>query len=89
MATQELAGFLAAIILAQKTGLIDKIINAKNGEVPIDPGLIKPPPPEPKKPFIDSGVCLTKREYVDQWGPVTEKEYREYIQMSGCRIQSI
>ena len=29
MATQELAGFLAAIILAQKTGLIDKILNAR------------------------------------------------------------
>ena len=45
MATQELAGFLAAIILAQKTGLIDKILNAKNG----DGGLIGPPAPPAKR----------------------------------------
>jgi len=85
MATQELAGFLAAVILAQKTGLIDKIFNAKNG----DGGLIGPPAPPPKEdePVLpDSGVCLTKAQYVKRWGPVTEQEYREYIQLSGCRI---
>ena len=85
MATQELAGFLAAIILAQKTGLIDKLLDTKNG----DGGLIGPPAPPPKEdePFIPKvGVCLTKEQYVRRWGPVSEQEYRKYIQLSGCRI---
>jgi len=85
MATQELAGFLAAIILAQKTGLINKILDAKNG----DGGLIGPPAPPPKDTedkyqYPPEGVCYSKAQYIHKWGPVTEKEYREYIQMSGC-----
>jgi len=85
MATQELAGFLAAIIFASKTGLIDKFINAKNG----DGGLIGPPVPPPKDTedkfqYPPEGVCYSKAQYVHRWGPVTEKEYREYINLSGC-----
>jgi len=85
MATQELAGFAAALIFASKTGLLDKFIKTKNG----DGGPYGPPEPpqEDDKPvFPDSGVCLTKAQYVKRWGPVTEQEYRQYIQMSGCRV---
>lgn len=85
MATQELAGFLAMILLASKTGLIKKITNTENGNGgPY--GSPEPPQEEDKPVFPDSGVCLTKAQYVKRWGPVTEQEYREYIQMSGCRI---
>jgi hypothetical protein len=88
MATQELAGFLAAIILAQRTGLIDKLLDTKNG----DGGLIGPPAPPPKDdlPPDDSdqfsNVCLTKEQYDRRYGKASEQEYREYIKLSGCEI---
>jgi len=89
MATQELAGFLAAVIFAQKTGLIDRVFKAEKAQ---NGGLIGPPAPDDDLPKDDTQddynpyVCLTFRQYENRYGKATQQEYQEYIKLSGCEL---
>jgi len=83
MATQELAGFAAALIFASKTGLLDKFIKTKNGNGgPYGP---PEPPQEDDKPPILSGECLSSANYFKLYPDHSNKDYQLYLKISGCR----